>query len=535
MFTFSSASRRNPKPVARQGESESGDDDAEAAFSVPPSVKAVLKRCATPNQEGVVAGSGAAAGGRRGEGAPNDGIRRPLSKTPSLTSYSTGDSTAFASSEDGDSFRLSTAPAANSQGSGKGESGGGDGSGGGFRGEQDGDMGVDGVVKRDRSPPPVRGSLTSEEDRGNSGVFVCSSADAASAAASAAAATAAAAADNCAGRGVGDENDPRKCSISVWTGGPPIPLSVQVEEGWSGEKAPVDSGGEGCGSGEKPDLSASPLAAVVIGGNEGGGVEAADATSAEAPAESPDASATPPGVLRGEGGGGDGGDGGDAESRSAQSQQHRSGAYLRQLAAFEGKSLGGQHPHDVSDGGGKEYPGESLASSEDLGGGDFGAGEGGRPDDGVNNGVGVEGGSLSQRSGARGGLVSSTQLDQQVRGGGHDERPPGREDIGDAAAADGNNLSKSWTWAAPTAASGTDEFSRRELRKAATAPAGPTGGMGVSMLELEAMLSAMQREAPSSSTRKSCPILLGLGEKSHNSPSKIITTSFRRRGNIATP
>ena len=521
-FNFSGgASRRNPKPAvakrASLSESESGDD-AEA-FSVPSSVKAVLRRCAAPSKDGVAGGSSAAGG----EGAAhNDGLHRASPTTPSLTSYSTGGSTVLASSEDGDSFRFSAAiPAANaSQTAGGDDCGVVSGAGcGGYGGDQRGDeVGVTAMADPERSPPPARGPLAAEEDEVG-GIFVCSSA-----------AAAAAASDGCAGRSVDHNGDPRECS-STWTGEAPVSVSVPVDESWSHENAPAASGGEGRRSHGKPASSVSSLDAVSVGDEEDDdGVERVGAArvgefGATAPEHSLEAA---PGVSSIEGDG--------TEARSAPSpQRHLSGAYLKQLAAFNERTVVETRPHDVSEWLGAEPTERGAHESSEctvVGEGD------GHPDGGE---VEAEDDDAHpRRGGSGGGRDYASLLDQQVGGGGsYEPPPPGREggggahDVKDLRSDRLRGVWKSWTAAPTTAEEGSGEFARRrELRKASTAPATGSGsGGGGSTQGLGALPCAVQ-EVPGT-PRKSSLVLLGLDEKS-KSFSKFIATSFRRRGNNTT-
>lgn len=120
------ASRKHNKAV------QEGDDNAEVAFSVPPSVKAALTRCASQGRERVATGRTAAAGGgggnRNAQLAASGGFRlSPV--TPSLTPYATAHSTVSASSEDGDGCHFSTDASANGSEE-NGDAGGGGGGGG---------------------------------------------------------------------------------------------------------------------------------------------------------------------------------------------------------------------------------------------------------------------------------------------------------------------------------------------------------------------------------------------------------------------
>lgn len=127
--TATAASRKQAKAV------QEGDDNAAEVFSVPPSVKAVLTRCAAQSRERVASGSAAAEGGGRGNrsaqpaASTESGGRRQSPATPSLTPFATEHSTISASSEHGDDCRFFTAASANG-GKGNGRSAVGNGRGG---------------------------------------------------------------------------------------------------------------------------------------------------------------------------------------------------------------------------------------------------------------------------------------------------------------------------------------------------------------------------------------------------------------------
>lgn len=111
------------------------DDNAELVFSVPPSVNAVLTRCAAQTLERAASGSAAAAGGGLGTGnahlAATTGSAGflPSPVTPSLTPYAAEHSTVSLSSEDGTKCRFFITAIANG-GEGNGDPVGGDGGGG---------------------------------------------------------------------------------------------------------------------------------------------------------------------------------------------------------------------------------------------------------------------------------------------------------------------------------------------------------------------------------------------------------------------
>lgn len=162
-----SASRKPKKAV------QEGDDNAEVAFSIPPSVRAALTRCAAQSRERVARGSAAAAGGGRGNAhlaaSARSGGFRPPPVTPSLTPYATEhiSSTVSASSEDSNKCCFFTAASANG-GEGSGSGGLVSGKGGSSPGERrNGDAGV-----------AVCDVHLEEDSKGGIGVFAASQAGA---------------------------------------------------------------------------------------------------------------------------------------------------------------------------------------------------------------------------------------------------------------------------------------------------------------------------------------------------------------------
>ncbi|CAM9568606.1 unnamed protein product [Ectocarpus sp. 8 AP-2014] len=118
-----SASSRRPTHQGVQVESESdNENDAEVAFSVPPNVKAVLRRCAAQGRDRVAGGTAAGCG--RGTPTAQPAVAAAAatpSVTPTVTLSRCEDRrAAFARGEQGDGSRFSAA----------GKTGGGNGSGG---------------------------------------------------------------------------------------------------------------------------------------------------------------------------------------------------------------------------------------------------------------------------------------------------------------------------------------------------------------------------------------------------------------------
>lgn len=131
-----SASSRRPNHQGVQVESESdNENDAEVAFSVPPNVKAVLRRCAAQSRDRVASGTSAGCGGGTQTAQPAAAAAATPSVTPTVTPSLCEDRrAAFAHGEQGDGSRCSAA----------GKTGGGSGSGGDgvTHGGSDGERGV---------------------------------------------------------------------------------------------------------------------------------------------------------------------------------------------------------------------------------------------------------------------------------------------------------------------------------------------------------------------------------------------------------
>ncbi|CAN0465009.1 unnamed protein product [Ectocarpus sp. 12 AP-2014] len=123
-LTRTSASSRRPNHQGVQVESESdNENDAEVAFSVPPNVKAVLRRCAVQSRDRVASGTSAGCGGgtQTAQPAAAAAAAATPSVTPTVTPSRCEDRrVAFARGEQGDGSRCSAA----------GQTGGGSGSGG---------------------------------------------------------------------------------------------------------------------------------------------------------------------------------------------------------------------------------------------------------------------------------------------------------------------------------------------------------------------------------------------------------------------